>query len=465
MPILATTAERMLGKRDMQGIKPIGAGYGRVYMRPLNTVTLFRYKGSKKRYTILILTPGGDQEIEIVIQDRMFTQQYELTMPKEGDSECEGGSLPDIDVDCDASLPNPSIVAEFFGDHIVVNGKVWPVLEVGAGYYRFRLLNGSDSRFYALQLRDHNTDGAISDGGLNRMWVIGSDNGFLEHPVVPKSGGNDNTLLIGPGERYDVVVDFTGLTSDDKIYMRNFGPDDPFKGFSLDGSVIGGSADIHTTGQVMEFRVKGEIGVSELAEDFNSSTDLRPLLPAIPNLAAHDADNTRGLVLFEGFDNFGRLQPLLGTIEDGTLTWADAITENPKLNDTEVWEIYNTTEDAHPIHLHLVTFKIINREDFNYNLRPVPLIQHNSTIGQGAIAEVTALAGNETGPEAWENGWKDTVVMNPGQVTRIIANFDRRGRYVWHCHILSHEDHEMMRPFHVGPLPKRPSSSKPGPPK
>jgi spore coat protein A len=135
-------------------------------------------------------------------------------------------------------------------------------------------------------------------------------------------------------------------------------------------------------------------------------------------------------------------------------------------NDVEIWEVYNATGDAHPIHLHLVKFQILDRQPFTtVDGDGVPLpepettakdqLLHNGSFGTGykLNADDIVYTGAAVGPPDNEKGWKDTAVMLPGQKTRVIAKFDRRGRYVWHCHILSHEDHEMMRPFQVGPPP------------
>jgi FtsP/CotA-like multicopper oxidase with cupredoxin domain len=127
---------------------------------------------------------------------------------------------------------------------------------------------------------------------------------------------------------------------------------------------------------------------------------------------------------------FGPTAAKLGTLNpDGTgnpLMWMDPITENPALGATETWEIHNFTVDAHPIHIHEVRFEVVNREDGGGNVR---------------------------GPEAWETGYKDTVIAYPGEITRVKALYDLPGFYVWHCHIVEHEDDEMMRPYHVGPIP------------
>jgi FtsP/CotA-like multicopper oxidase with cupredoxin domain len=140
-------------------------------------------------------------------------------------------------------------------------------------------------------------------------------------------------------------------------------------------------------------------------------------------------------------DAFGPVRALLGTMDGDAspipLLWDDAVTENPDLGATEVWELYNFTADAHPIHVHLVQFEVVNRQ---------------SLAGDDGMAEPPArLTGDPRGPEPWETGRKDTVIAYPGEVTRVKARFDRAGLYVWHCHILEHEDNEMMRPLRVGP--------------
>jgi FtsP/CotA-like multicopper oxidase with cupredoxin domain len=173
-----------------------------------------------------------------------------------------------------------------------------------------------------------------------------------------------------------------------------------------------------------------------------------------------DETNTRRVALFEGNDEFGRLQPLLGVAEptvdadgtevNGTIAWHSPTTENPGLT-TEIWEIYNATGDAHPIHLHLVNFEILDRREFTADVIEQDLLQHNGTLGVGFRLENIVLGALvPSAAEYVENAPKDMVTALPEQVTRIKMTFDKAGRYVWHCHILSHEDHEMMRVLQVG---------------
>lgn len=410
--------------------------------------------------------PTFPYEVPIVIQDRCFDASGELFLPATGEAEETSLDLDDGNTfTAITPLPDPSIVAEFFGDVIVVNGKAWPKLDVEPRHYRLRFLNGSDSRFYVLKFQD-------SAGGDFDFWVIGTDQGLLNEPV------SVSQLLIGPGERYDVVFNFTSLPTGTQVFLRNFGPDDPFKGFNADGTLSdgeGGELDPafeDTTRQVMLFEVSLALDTSR-PDEFDPADPLRsdePNDPRSPVINEIDIDpgppvTVRRLGLFEGLDEFGRLQPLLGaeTEEDviESLIWADPITENPGVGDVEEWEVYNATEDAHPIHLHLVRFRIVDRQSFEQKDGADPFLttkqqqQHDGTFGVGLKLNLDniQLVDDAAAPPPEEAGWKDTAVMLPGQVTRVRAKFDRPGRYVWHCHILSHEDHEMMRPYHVGPVP------------
>ncbi len=341
--------------------------------------------------------PSGNYERELVIQDKSFTYDGQLFFPSDP---------------MNPTLPNPSIMPEFFGDYMMVNGKVWPALDVAPGKYRFRVYCATDSRFILLKL---------SNGASFQQ--IGTDAGLLNSPVTLTQ------LLLGPGERADIIIDFTGK-SGQQIVLQNIGPDAPFQGFEATGSVIGGPADPATTGQVMMFRVNQPNGPA-----FTVPNSLRQ---PIQFLGA--AQNTRQVLLFEGTDNYGRILPSLGTVAGGQLGWMDPVTEKPTVNTTEIWEIYNTTMDAHPIHLHQIAFEIIDRQEFMADQDPVT----------GALTNIMMM-GAPIAAAANERGWKDTGINLPMQRTRYKVRFDIPGQYVWHCHILSHEDHDMMRPLEVLP--------------
>jgi spore coat protein A len=249
---------------------------------------------------------------------------------------------------------------------------------------------------------------------------------------------------MAPGERCDVVVDFAGMAGQ-TIIIRNTGKA-PYPS--------GTAADPQTVGQIMAFRVSKPLsGIPDRPLPAN----LRPILGPVPVIA--NPVRTRKIILFEGTDTRGRLQTMSGIVDNsrptlnGTLVFHDPVTENPQVGDTEVWEFYNTTGDAHPIHMHLVDFRIQSRQKFSGTI--TPKTNSDGSIG-GVLDEASIkLLGRPAVPGAEERGKKDTAKMFPGEVTRVIATFKRPGEYLFHCHILSHEDHEMMRPYFVGDISKR----------
>jgi FtsP/CotA-like multicopper oxidase with cupredoxin domain len=373
--------------------------------------------------------PGRDYfEIPLAIQDRSFTEDGELFYP-DNRAFFEGLRPSQLRIPfwAERACNGPSDVApiwnpEFFGNAMVVNGASWPSLDVQARRYRFRILNGCNSRFLVLRM----------ENGLP-FWQIGNDGGFLPAPVELSD------LLLGPAERADVIVDFTSASPGTEIILRNLGPDEPFGGGvpGIDFDL----ADPATTGQVMRFRVVP-------AEGPDPSTPPRQLgLPAPAPLGKVDrkrrvslneqdsatvrtrTDRSGSIVLAcEKGEPFGPTEADLGTVKRNgrgrPLGWDERMTETPKLGATEVWEIHNFTADAHPIHIHEVLFEVVGRQ---------------------------RLRGGARRPaESWEAGRKDTVIAYPGEITRVKAHFDRPGLFVWHCHILEHEDNEMMRPYRIG---------------
>jgi FtsP/CotA-like multicopper oxidase with cupredoxin domain len=364
-------------------------------------------------------------EIPIAIQDRAFNADGSLFYP---DSRAffdgiEGPFLPE-----DMGF-SPIWNPEFFGNCIMVNGNTWPFHNVEQRRYRFRFLNGCQSRFLIL---DFNGIPGIE------VWQIGNEGGFLAAPVN-LTAAHGNRLLMGLAERADVIVDFTNVPLGNWV-LNNVGPDEPFGG-GVPGTDFP-VADPDSTGQVMQFRVW-----PALAHDRTTPPQFL-VLPALVPLPAESV--TRPLALIEkmgmGFDAGGNelegpTEALLGVVDDGNPVeklWMEPVTENPEVGATEVWEMYNTTGDAHPMHIHEVAFEVVNREGLvlDDNGDPVRPLQLDGTI---------------TPPEAWETGFKDTVIAYPGQVTRVRAQFTNPGQFVWHCHIVEHEDNEMMRPFRVGP--------------
>ncbi|MCB9848918.1 MAG: multicopper oxidase domain-containing protein [Phycisphaeraceae bacterium] len=319
--------------------------------------------------------PSGAYEIPLVLQDR--------------------------DINPDGTLSYPDLWQDhFFGQYILVNGKVWPFLKVRQGKYRFRLLNGSGSRFYTL---------ALSNGGTIQQ--IGSDGGLLPAPVALTE------LTIGPGERADIVIDFAGEPAGTEILLTNSAPA-PFPGVPGVGVVP----------EVMKFVVQNTAG----------HTDPLPMaLRSVPPIPEGEAVVSRDFVLRLEADPTAPEGCPQFRWEINGLRWND-ITEFPELGTAEIWRFINRSGITHPMHMHLVQFQVLDTQAF--------------TIMNNEIVPV----GSPTPPAPQDAGWKDTVQVMPSEMVRVIARFeDFTGQFPYHCHILEHEDHEMMRQFQVvAPCPE-----------
>lgn len=356
-----------------------------------------------------------------MIQDRLFFTDGSLSFPS-------AGVDPNV---------HPYWTPEFFGDTVLVNGKTWPNLNVERRQYRFRLLNGSNARFYNLLL---------SNG--QSFTQIGSDGGYLPKPV------NTQKLLLAPGERAEILVDFSGLSAGTKLVLLNNAAA-PYP--------AGVSPDPRTVGQIMQFTVVASTKVRP--------TSLPKTLATIPTLTPDTP--TRVLTLNEAMGPLGPTSALL----NGQM-WSAPVSELPRVGSTEVWEIVNTTGDTHPIHLHLVQFQLLNRQRFDvagYSAAwdaqngggMLPLMQATVPLSPQGY-----LRGRPNAASGGDAGWKDTIQSGTGEVTRILVrlapqtvpssgtlpgvnrfSFDPSSGpgYVWHCHILDHEDNEMMRPLVIAP--------------
>ena len=324
--------------------------------------------------------PSGEFEIPLAIQDRTFS--------------------------ADGRLRYPALWREmFFGDKAVVNGKVWPYLNVKQGKYRFRMLNGSNSRAYTLKL---------STGAS--LVQIGTDGGLLSAPVARDS------VTIVPGERADVVVDFAPYAAGAEILLTNSAPA-PFPLANPMEPVLP---------NIMKFIVQALPG---------HTAPIPGTLSAVVPIPEGDAVESRDFELAR--------TPAPGPC--GGQNWTinglhwDDVTEFPVLGTAEIWRFINHSETMHPMHMHLVEFQILDRQQFEMQ------------------ADTIALIGSPAPPQPYEAGWKDTAPVNPSEVLRVIARFeDFVGRYAYHCHILEHEDHEMMRQFQVAHSPVT-SVETPGP--
>ncbi|TWT75971.1 Spore coat protein A [Posidoniimonas polymericola] len=330
--------------------------------------------------------PSDEYEIPILIQDRSFYNDGSLYYP-------EGpGAISDPLGPLGDDFPSAaSQVSSFYADANVVNGVVWPYMEVEPRKYRLRLLNGANARNYNLTLEPAAGAGASSLG----FSQIGVDGGLLS------TVAERDDLFLAPADRVDVVVDFSQFSPGDTVYLKND-----------DRRAVAG-----TTDEVMQFRIK------DLSAPDASS--LPNALSSISRYSQEELDNApvRRLELVRDFDKYGRMELLL----DGK-KWSDETTEIIQRGQLEIWEFVNMTNMEHPMHLHMEAFQVVGRQD---------------------------LSGNDVALEPWELGWEDTVNVGGRETLRIAVKFDEyTGTFVWHCHILEHEDSEMMRTFRIVDAPE-----------
>lgn len=488
--------------------------------------------------------PRGDFEIELFIQDRQFDTNGQLFWPD--------GLPPSDGLNGSPSNPglHPYAIPEFFGDVMVVNGKSWPYLEVEPRRYRFRFLNGCNARFLALQLGDAGGSVIVTPDSAPDIWQIGSDGGLLPQPVnlnsftpfawIPqaeyenppfsapwgKEVFDSPRFFIAPAERMDVIIDFTHFNGQTFTLINDAAV--PFPG---------GDASEEGTTYIMQFKVLGE--ASSVDKSFNPaidffSDDFVALTNGNGNLASGVEINlTRRLALIEQEDpnsggpvwallnnaNYNGINPYTNQPISGSVSFEDGmlnVTELPQNGATELWEIINLTPDAHPIHVHLIQFQLLDRQVFNVGDVMPPFenggyrentyeqawidqgFTEGTSYGAGSPYLYTtpvdgALGGNPEvpladlatiyPPDPNEFAWKDTIKVFPGTITRVLIRFapqdipvgdvspgqnkfpfdptaglevkhDKFGYpggpgYVWHCHIIDHEDNSMMRPYVV----------------
>lgn len=447
-------------------------------------------------------------EIPIVLQDKTFVDDVLLSGYQSFGG--IGGAVPGdlyydyqyTDATPPATPPVPSAVPEFFGQETVINGSCYPFLEVERRHYRFRFLNGSQARFFNLQLyyaqSDSDPVGSTEPDLLMArrppsMLQIGTEGGFLPTPVVlndpPKPffaafdvNGDYRpfsaryTLLLGPAERADVIIDFSNVPAGARLILYNDAPG-PYPAGDLNFRSDDGKGP--DTSTLMQFRVVARTGAADPAS-FDHLEYLarigRPkvpgaILPPIPRLgkdASWDGQ-IHDKTLNEDEDEYGRLRQTIGTnqVYGGTgfagyaRPYLSDPTEIVQAGQTQIWRIFNLTADTHPIHFHLVNVQIVSRQPFdvsNYNGIP-------------------AFIGPSRACDPNERGWKETVRINPGECMTVIAKYDlptlpheidermqnsprlrtayqlEGHEYVWHCHILEHEEHDMMRPLVIIPPP------------
>jgi spore coat protein A len=474
------------------------------------------FEGSLRNQGLPDFVENGGYELPIIVQDKVFVNgnplspNYIFDVDPTWPNYCPSttGSLwyahvydpADLGSNPIFPLPDPSSVPEFFGDTMLANGTVYPEVEVEARRYRFRVLNACSSRFLNLQMYidDGSPNGITLDkrgkpqnkAALNaaaanphgaptsNFLVLGAEGGFLPRPAFVASNTPFNgtatggSLLLAPAERVDMLFDFSKHVGQQIILYTDAPapfPDgdagtDFFPGWNVRNNPVNG---ITTAGEgpntrvIMRFKVVPATSVDPLlnishATDLTLGNDALLVPPGVTT--PPPGVPVRQLTLNEEFDDWGRLIQRIGTnvpLYPGTFArfYMDTPTETPTAGSTEVWEFANLTGDTHPIHFHLVNVQIISRQPFKLNT-------YDGTPN---------LTGAPVPPPMFERGWKETVRMNPGEVTTVIMKFAlpsvsfavppsprlqneygiTGAEYVYHCHILEHEEHDMMRPLVV----------------
>jgi spore coat protein A len=333
--------------------------------------------------------PGGAYEIPLVIQDRRFNADGTFLYPT-------------------SEIAGVTWIGEYFGNAMLVNGKVWPFLDVEPRLYRFRILNGSNARILSLTL-----------GGASLV-QIGAEGGLWDQPVRLKR------LVLAPAERADVLVDFSGLAGQ-TLMLRNGKPSPPV------------STPAPTLSTVMQIRVGSRLtqpGPSTIPATLPGRRAELPAPAKTRYITLNEvAPGTASWFLNLNAAHFGESieLPVAGTVED--------------------WVYINLTEDTHPMHTHLFMHQVVGRTPFNVDAYREA---YGTSIGvPGGIDPRPFATGplEPAGPD--ERGFKDTVKANPGYFTTIRAMIDLPAgvtapqTYVHHCHIVEHEDNEMMQPFTV----------------
>ena len=447
---------------------------------------------------------AGGRELPIVVQDKVFVGANIGTADPTWTGPTAPGSLwygHQYDTALFGPLgPNPagpppavSVVPEFFGDTMLANGTVYPEVTVEARRYRFRILNACNARFLNLQMYvdDGSPNGiTLSSAGVPQnmparnaaapnkpgkpmpnFLVLGTEGGFLPTPAlvpsnVPFNGTTaGGSLLLAPAERADLLFDFSAHAGQ-KIILYTDAPapfpmgaptNDYFPGFNVKKNPINGLTPAGfgpNTRVIMRFTVVPATSADAplaITTATNLTAGNDPLPVALGSTVLPAGMTPRQLTLNEAFDLYGRLAQLLGTnvLQPGGgygQPYMNTSTENAVAGTTEVWQIANLTADTHPIHFHLVNVQVISRQPFSNYKNGVPNV-----------------TGAPVPPPVSERGWKETVRMNPGEVTTVVMRFNlptvpfvvppspRTGgnEYVWHCHILEHEEHDMMRPLVV----------------
>jgi FtsP/CotA-like multicopper oxidase with cupredoxin domain len=369
----------------------------------------------------------------------------------------EGISLAGAPFTQCAPFPATSATLEYFGNMPVVNGVTYGNFSLENRVQRMRFIGGNDSRTWIMQIVKKGAIGTPTDCGTPTIvggcmvyqaadivpfWQIGSEQGLLDKPV------RRDFIDLMDGERVDVLVDFTGFLPGDQFIVKNLGDDAPYSGAFDFANLATRQPTSVNIPEIFQFTLTAADFVANPNSALPSvlaaaaGAPLRPLAPlAYPVPAA--GTPVRTVSLIEITDQYGRTMPTIdarGYIPPGMMT-----TEYIKQNSTEYWDIVNTTVDAHPMHIHQVAFRALYRQSIASFDPPfsdtITKVFSQPTYHAGVNAQIPV--------DPWDAGWKDTIPCVPGTVVRVVATWDLAGEYVWHCHILSHEEHDMMRPFKV----------------
>jgi spore coat protein A len=338
--------------------------------------------------------PGGAYEIPLVVQDRQFNPTGTILYPS-------------------SVFPGAPWIGEYFGDVMLVNGKVWPFLDVEPRMYRFRILNGCNARILNLNI-----------GGAP-LFQIGAEGGMWDIPVAVKQ------VVLAPAERADLLIDFSKMPG----RTLNIGNSSPPKPIATPAPSLS---------QVMQIRV--------------GTTVTQPGPTAIPSsLPGRRADLPAPGPSFTRFITLNEIAPNTANwfLNLNRLHFDAATTENPKAGTIEDWVYINLTADTHPMHSHLVNFQVVGRTPFNAAGYQTAFGGPNGV--PGGIDPTPFVTGPEQPADPTERGFKETVKANPGYLTRIRARYELPAgvtgpqNYVYHCHIVEHEDNDMMRSYTVVP--------------
>lgn len=351
--------------------------------------------------------PGGDYEIPLVLQDKDFDSSGQL-------------------------IYNDPWIPEFFGRFIMANGTCWPKLAVEPRKYRFRILNGGQARYFSLFL-DNNIP----------MYQIGCEGGFL--PSTVTYSGQANPLVLGIGERADVIIDFSGYAGQE-IVLNNNAPIPYEGGVSPGGGLINNPSD-QFGNKVMKFIVGNKLKTVN-----KNDTSAIPMTPKKTKyLLREDVVKERFITLNQFLDpDHGFDDPLAMPMHINGRPFMDsAPTENPRLGSVEIWNFINLSPDNHPMHMHLINFQVLERIPFN--AAAYSAIFEDDQPNPGFDMN-TLYTGAPVPPHPSELGWKETVKVYVGMITRVIVLFEGfSGNFVYHCHILDHEENDMMQYMTVLP--------------